>query len=208
MPEQAAPLLGGRGAERRCWGSALLTLLPPLPALSQRGYGEGSFLVSSVPAPERPGCAVRPEHGSVLTAFRVSCSAAGPQGSGQASPSRQLKYCFYVTPGKSPGELFGFSLTRAKAQPALLCRESALCREGHEAPALCPLWCLADDPFFPVSDSLLDCSPDPELFPVYLPLGEEENNFILHVTIIVSNDFGDTAQTSASVKVRGRINLF
>ncbi|XP_048173025.1 polycystic kidney disease protein 1-like 2 isoform X3 [Corvus hawaiiensis] len=117
-------------------------------ALTQRGYGEGWFLVSTVPAPEAPGCAVSPEHGSVLTAFRVSCSAPGLEDSGQSSPSRQLTYCFYVTP-----------------------------------------------------NSLLDCSPDPGLFPVYLPLGEEENNFILHVTIIVSNNFGDTVQTNASVKV-------
>uniref|UniRef100_A0A803VM98 Polycystin 1 like 2/pseudo n=1 Tax=Ficedula albicollis TaxID=59894 RepID=A0A803VM98_FICAL len=64
------------------------------------------------------------------------------------------------------------------------------------------LCCLLPDPFFPLSDSLLDCSPHPELFPVYLPLGEEENDFILHVTIIVSNKFGDTAQTNASVKVQ------
>ncbi|NWX26062.1 PK1L2 protein, partial [Notiomystis cincta] len=105
-----------------------------------RAYGEGSFLVSAVAPPEAPGCAVRPGHGSVLSAFRVSCGAPGP--------SRRLTYCFYVSP-----------------------------------------------------DSLLDCSPDPELFPVYLPLGEEENNFILHVTITVSNNFGDTAQTNASVKV-------
>uniref|UniRef100_A0A8C3NZX8 Polycystic kidney disease protein 1-like 2 n=1 Tax=Cyanoderma ruficeps TaxID=181631 RepID=A0A8C3NZX8_9PASS len=102
-------------------------------ATTQRGYGEGSFLVSTVPPPEAPGCALSPEHGSVLTAFRVSCSAPGPEGS------------------------------------------------GH---------------------SLLNCSPDPELFPVYLPLGEEENDFILHVTIIVSNNFGDTVQTNASVKVK------
>ncbi|NXA58386.1 PK1L2 protein, partial [Mohoua ochrocephala] len=117
-------------------------------ALTQRGYGEGWFLVSTVPPPAPPGCAVSPEHGSVLTAFRVSCSAPGSEESGQSSPSRQLTYCFYVTP-----------------------------------------------------NSLLDCSLDPELFPVYLPLGEEENNFILHVTIIVSNNFGDTVQTNASVKV-------
>ncbi|KAM4640248.1 polycystin-1-like protein 3 [Amazona ochrocephala] len=52
-----------------------------------------------------------------------------------------------------------------------------------------------------VTDSLLDCGPDPELFPVYLPLGEEENDFILHLTITVSNVFGDTVQTNASVKV-------
>ncbi|XP_063267148.1 polycystin-1-like protein 2 [Prinia subflava] len=114
-------------------------------ARTQRGYGEGSFVVSTVPPPERPGCAVSPQRGSVLTAFRVSCEAPG---SGRAGPGRQLTYCYYVTP-----------------------------------------------------DSLLDCSPDPELFPVYLPLGEEENNFILHVTIIVSNNFGDAVQTNASVKV-------
>ncbi|XP_005528286.1 PREDICTED: polycystic kidney disease protein 1-like 2 [Pseudopodoces humilis] len=115
---------------------------------TQRGYGEGSFLVSTVPPPDRPACAVSPGHGSVLTAFRVSCSAPGSERSGRSSPSRQLTYCFYETP-----------------------------------------------------HSLLDCSPDPELFPVYLPLGEEENNFILHVTIIVSNNFGDRVQTNASVKV-------
>uniref|UniRef100_A0A8C5X101 PK1L2 protein n=1 Tax=Malurus cyaneus samueli TaxID=2593467 RepID=A0A8C5X101_9PASS len=118
-------------------------------AMTQRGYGEESFLVSTVPAPEPPACAVYPEQGSLLTAFRVSCST-----------------------------------------PAL---------EASDQPS---------DPCFLVSDSLLDCSPDPELFPVYLPLGEEENNFIVHVTITVSNNFGDTVQTSASVKVHGRINLF
>ncbi|NXB82684.1 PK1L2 protein, partial [Donacobius atricapilla] len=114
-------------------------------ATARRGYGERRFLVSTVPPPEAPGCAVSPQRGSVLTAFRVSCLS---EGSGRSSPGRQLTYCFYVPP-----------------------------------------------------DSLLDCSPDPELFPVYLPLGEEENNFILHVTIIVSNNFGDRVQTNASVKV-------
>ncbi|KAM7010857.1 polycystin-1-like protein 2 [Passerculus sandwichensis] len=112
-------------------------------ARTQRGYGERRFLLSTAPPPAAPGCALSPKHGSVLTAFRVSCSAPG-----SASPGRQLTYCFYVTP-----------------------------------------------------DSLLDCSPDPELFPVYLPLGEKENDFIVHVKIIVSNNFGDTVQTNASVKV-------
>ncbi|NWY27439.1 PK1L2 protein, partial [Pheucticus melanocephalus] len=112
-------------------------------ARTERGYGERWFLLSTVLPPAAPGCALSPEHGSVLTAFRVSCSAPS-----SASPGRQLTYCFYVTP-----------------------------------------------------DSLLDCSPDPELFPVYLPLGEEENDFILHVKIIVSNNVGDTVQTNASVKV-------
>uniref|UniRef100_H0Z296 Polycystin 1 like 2/pseudo n=1 Tax=Taeniopygia guttata TaxID=59729 RepID=H0Z296_TAEGU len=111
---------------------------------TQRRYGERGFLVSTVPPPEAPDCAVSPGRGSALTAFRLSCSVS--------------------------------------------------------------LWCLLPDPFFPVPDSLLDCSPDPELFPVYLPLGEEENNFILHVTVIVSNNVGDTVQTNTSVKVDRRIN--
>uniref|UniRef100_A0A663M0Q9 PK1L2 protein n=1 Tax=Athene cunicularia TaxID=194338 RepID=A0A663M0Q9_ATHCN len=109
-------------------------------AMTQRGYGEETYLVSTVPPPKIPSCAVSPKQGSVLTMFTVSCS----------------------TP------------------------------------------C---DPLFPVSDSLLHCGPDPELFPVYLPLGEEENNFILHMTITVSNNFGDTIQTSASVKVHSRITF-
>ncbi|KAJ7426456.1 polycystic kidney disease protein 1-like 2 [Willisornis vidua] len=70
-----------------------------------------------------------------------------------------------------------------------------LCR--HDITLTLHMHSLADK----YEDSLLDCSPDPELFPVYLPLGEEENNFILHVTITVSNNFGDTVQTDASVKV-------
>ncbi|NWI70106.1 PK1L2 protein, partial [Todus mexicanus] len=117
-------------------------------ALTQRGYGEETYLVSTVPPPESPRCAVSPEQGSVLTTFRVSCSAPCSMDSCQSSHSRQLTYCFYLK-----------------------------------------------------SNSLLHCGPDPELFPVYLPLGEEENNFILHVTITVSNNFGDTVQTNASVKV-------
>uniref|UniRef100_A0A8C3BVY4 Polycystic kidney disease protein 1-like 2 n=1 Tax=Cairina moschata TaxID=8855 RepID=A0A8C3BVY4_CAIMO len=103
-------------------------------AVTQRGYGEDTYLVSTVPPPQVPSCAVSPREGSVLTAFTVSCSPP----------------C---------------------------------------------------NPIFPISDSLLHCGPDPELFPVYLPLGEEENNFILHVTITISNNFGDTVQTNASVKV-------
>uniref|UniRef100_A0A8C6K2J0 Uncharacterized protein n=1 Tax=Melopsittacus undulatus TaxID=13146 RepID=A0A8C6K2J0_MELUD len=110
-------------------------------AMTQRGYGEETYLVSTVPPPQIPTCTVSPKQGSVLTMFTVSCSAP----------------C---------------------------------------------------DSLFPVSDSLLDCGPDPELFPVYLPLGEEKNDFILHLTITVSNIFGDTVQTNASVKVHSRIALF
>uniref|UniRef100_A0A8C3LVU0 Polycystic kidney disease protein 1-like 2 n=1 Tax=Chrysolophus pictus TaxID=9089 RepID=A0A8C3LVU0_CHRPC len=108
-------------------------------ALTQRAYGEQTYLVSTVPPPQVPSCAVSPKQGSVLTTFTVSCST-----------------------------------------PCTAC----FCNN-----------------IFPISDSLLHCGPDPELFPVYLPLGEEENNFILHVTITISNSFGDTVHTNASVKV-------
>ncbi|KAM6380599.1 polycystin-1-like protein 3 [Pluvialis apricaria] len=117
-------------------------------AMTQRGYGEETYLVSTVPPPEIPSCAVSPKQGSVLTTFRVSCSTPCLADSCQSSRNRQLTYCFYLK-----------------------------------------------------SDSLLHCGPDPELFPVYLPLGEKENNFILHMTITVSNNYGDTVQTNASVKV-------
>ncbi|NXG55348.1 PK1L2 protein, partial [Hemiprocne comata] len=117
-------------------------------AMTQRGYGEETYLVSTVPAPDVPSCAVSPKQGSVLTTFTVSCSTPCSTDSCQPSHNRQLTYCFYLK-----------------------------------------------------SNSLLHCGSDPELFPVYLPLGEEENNFILHMTITVSNKYGDTVQTNASVKV-------
>ncbi|XP_042692995.1 polycystic kidney disease protein 1-like 2 isoform X1 [Centrocercus urophasianus] len=117
-------------------------------ALTQRAYGEQTYLVSTVPPPQVPSCAVSPKQGSVLTTFTVSCSTPCSVDSCQSSHSTQLNYCFYLN-----------------------------------------------------SNSLLHCGPDPELFPVYLPLGEEENNFILHVTITISNSFGDTVHTNASVKV-------
>ncbi|XP_009573889.1 PREDICTED: LOW QUALITY PROTEIN: polycystic kidney disease protein 1-like 2 [Fulmarus glacialis] len=117
-------------------------------AMTQHGYGEETYLVSTVPPPEIPSCAVSPKQGSVLTTFTVSCSAPCLVDSCQSSRNRQFTYCFYLK-----------------------------------------------------SNSLLHCGPDPELFPVYLPLGEKENNFILHMKITVSNSYGDTVQTNASVKV-------
>uniref|UniRef100_A0A8B9P8Q1 Polycystic kidney disease protein 1-like 2 n=1 Tax=Apteryx owenii TaxID=8824 RepID=A0A8B9P8Q1_APTOW len=121
-------------------------------AMSQHGYGEETYLVSMVPPPLIPECAVSPKEGSVLTTFTVSCSTS---------------LLLYV--------------------PSKHC------------------YC---NPIFLISDSLLHCGPDPELFPVYLPLGDEENNFILHMAITVSNNFGDTVQTNASVKVCSKITFF
>ncbi|NXU58239.1 PK1L2 protein, partial [Turnix velox] len=117
-------------------------------AMTQRGYRQGTYLVSTVPPPHIPTCAVSPAQGSVLTEFTVSCSTPCSVDSCQPSHNRQLTYCFFLKP-----------------------------------------------------NSLLHCGLDPELSPVYLPLGEKENNFVLHLTITVSNNYGGTAQTNASVKV-------
>ncbi|NXO04337.1 PK1L2 protein, partial [Rhinopomastus cyanomelas] len=117
-------------------------------AMTRRGYGEKTYLVSTVPLPEIPRCTVSPKQGSVLTMFRVSCSTPCLEESCQSMHKRQLTYCFYLKP-----------------------------------------------------NSLLHCGSDPELFPVYLPLGEEKNNFTLRMTITVSNNFGDTVETNALVQV-------
>uniref|UniRef100_A0A8C3RV23 Polycystic kidney disease protein 1-like 2 n=2 Tax=Chelydra serpentina TaxID=8475 RepID=A0A8C3RV23_CHESE len=104
-------------------------------AMTQHEYGDETYVVSMVPSPVVPVCAISPKEGSVLTSFTISCSTA--------------------------------------------------CSED--------------------SCSLLNCGSHPELLSVYLPLGEEENNFVLHVTITVSNKIGDMVQTDATVKVHGKI---
>ncbi|XP_072487409.1 polycystin-1-like protein 2 [Notamacropus eugenii] len=50
------------------------------------------------------------------------------------------------------------------------------------------------------SDSCLYCGHEPELPSVYLPLGEEENNFVLKILISVANKAGDTVHTHVAVK--------
>ncbi|XP_032626502.2 polycystin-1-like protein 2 [Chelonoidis abingdonii] len=118
-------------------------------AMTQHEYGDETYIVSMVPSPVVPVCAVSPKEGSVLTSFTISCSTACSEDSCPPAHSSLFTYCFYLKSG-----------------------------------------------------SLLNCGPHPELLSVYLPLGEEENNFVLHVTITVSNNFGDTVQTDAIVKVR------
>nr|XP_056718331.1 polycystic kidney disease protein 1-like 2 [Euleptes europaea] len=56
--------------------------------------------------------------------------------------------------------------------------------------------------FYLEPNSLLHCGQDPDLPSVYLPLGEEDNNFLLHITIGVSNSYGDTIHTKATVRVQ------
>uniref|UniRef100_A0A8C3PDD2 Polycystin 1 like 2/pseudo n=1 Tax=Chrysemys picta bellii TaxID=8478 RepID=A0A8C3PDD2_CHRPI len=109
-------------------------------AMTQNEYGDETYVVSMVPSPVVPVCAISPKEGSVLTSFTISCSTY-----------------------------------------------------------------MMGNTVFPLSGSLLNCGPHPELLSVYLPLGEEENNFVLHVTITVSNNFGDMVQTDATVKVHGKI---
>ncbi|CAM2101117.1 unnamed protein product [Caretta caretta] len=118
-------------------------------AMTQHEYGDETYVVSMMPSPVVPVCAISPEEGSVCTSFTISCSTACSEDSCPPAHSSLLTYCFYLKSG-----------------------------------------------------SLLNCGPHPELLSVYLPLGEEENNFVLHITITVSNKFGDTVQTDATVKVR------
>ncbi|XP_060551059.1 polycystin-1-like protein 2 [Pantherophis guttatus] len=56
--------------------------------------------------------------------------------------------------------------------------------------------------FYLESNSLLHCGQDPALPLVYLPLGEEDNDFILQIKISVTNNYGHIVYSNATVRVQ------
>uniref|UniRef100_A0A8C5N1V4 Polycystin 1 like 2/pseudo n=1 Tax=Leptobrachium leishanense TaxID=445787 RepID=A0A8C5N1V4_9ANUR len=55
---------------------------------------------------------------------------------------------------------------------------------------------------YPKPNSQLYCGPSLDFPPVYLPLGEEGDDFILNVTVVVVSNFGHAVNTTVRVKVK------
>uniref|UniRef100_A0A8C8RBC5 Polycystic kidney disease protein 1-like 2 n=1 Tax=Pelusios castaneus TaxID=367368 RepID=A0A8C8RBC5_9SAUR len=133
-------------------------------------------------------------------AFRIKVTAMSQHEYGEETyvvsmvPSPAVLVCAI-----SPEE--GSVLTSFTISCSTSCSEDS-CPLGHSSP-LTYCFYLKSGRFW---NSLLNCGPYPEFLSVYLPIGEEENNFVLHVTITVSNNFGDTVHTNTTVKLYSKID--
>ncbi|KAK9392829.1 polycystic kidney disease protein 1-like 2 [Crotalus adamanteus] len=56
--------------------------------------------------------------------------------------------------------------------------------------------------FYLEPNSLFHCGQDPVLPLVYLPLGEEDNDFVVHIKIAVTNNYGHIVYSNATVRLR------
>ncbi|CAH2324536.1 polycystic kidney disease 1-like 2 [Pelobates cultripes] len=55
---------------------------------------------------------------------------------------------------------------------------------------------------FPKPNSQLYCGPSLDFPSVYLPLGEEEHDFVVNVTVLVTSNFGHSVNTTVKAKVK------